>query len=94
MIYCITLIIIVTLVCVTRLYPLWVERNRMKVEKAMELVAKVREENNCLRKELDTTYNEWFKDLSQKEKVIREIFDNLYELTEKVKEYGYDKEKI
>ena len=37
MIYCITLIVIVVLICATRIYPLWVEHNRKQLAKAMEL---------------------------------------------------------
>lgn len=84
MIYCITLIIIVALICVTRCYPLWVEHNRKKVERAMEIVAKVREENSSLRKELKDTYDQWLGEFNRKEEVIKDVFNNLYELTEKI----------
>lgn len=84
MIYCITLIIIVALICVTRLYPLWVEHDRKKVEKAMELVAKIREENRNLQKQNAEVIEEWMKELKQTSDSFNKTWDHLYEICEKL----------
>lgn len=64
MIY-VTIIIVVTLICATRIYPLWLRHDCKRTRKALELVCKLREENCKLRKELNKTYDEWFEDFSK-----------------------------
>lgn len=84
MIYCITLIIIVALICATRLYPLWVEKNIQKANKTWELVCKVREENARLRKEIDRSYDGWLHAFLEKQKAQDEMFDKICEIIEKL----------
>lgn len=84
MIYCITLIIVVALICATRLYPLWVEHDRKKVEKAKELVAKIREENRNLQKQNADVIDEWLKELKQTSDSFNKTWDKLYEICEKL----------
>lgn len=84
MIYCITLIIIVALICATRLYPLWVEHNRQKVNKTWELVRKVREENVRLREEINRSYDGWLAAFLEKQKAQDETFDKICEILKKL----------
>lgn len=84
MIYCITLIIIVALICATRLYPLWVEHERKKVKKAMELVTKIREENRNLQKQSAEVIDEWLKELEQTSESFNQTWDKLYEICKKL----------
>lgn len=84
MIYCITLIIIVALICATRLYPLWIEYDRKKAEKAMELVAKIREENKNLRKQNLEIIDEYLKSLNETSDSFNQAWDKLYELADKL----------
>ncbi len=84
MTYCITLIIIVALICATRLYPLWVEHNRQRVNKAWELIRKSREENANLRKEIDRSYDGWLHAFFEKQKAQDEMFDKICEIIERL----------
>ena len=84
MIYCITLIIIVALICATRIYPLWVEYNRQKVNKAWEIIRKSREENARLRKEIDRSYDGWLYAFLEKQKAQDEMFDKICEILDKL----------
>lgn len=84
MIYCITLIIIVALICATRLYPLWVEHDRKKIDKLWGLVRKAKEENNSLRKELKDTYDEWLKEFGERQRTQGEVFDKIIEILDKL----------
>lgn len=86
MIYCITLIIVVALICATRLYPLWLRHDCKRTRKALELVRKVREENCELRKEVNKTYDEWFEDFSVRQKSQDRAWDLLCNLAEKMGE--------
>lgn len=82
MIYCITLIVVVTIICATRLYPLWLHHNYKRTHKAIELVRNVRKENNRLRKELDETYKEWFSELSRYQKSQNDAWDAILKMAE------------
>lgn len=84
MIYCITLIIIVALICATRLYPLWVEHDRKKVDKAMQIICKIREDNANLRKQNIEVIDEYLKDLKRTSESFNQAWDKLYELAEKL----------
>lgn len=84
MIYCITLIIIVALICVTRLYPLWVEHDRKQLAKAMELLRKAKEENENLRKQCNETIDEWLRELKTTSDSFNKTWDKLYEICEKL----------
>lgn len=83
MIY-VTIIIVVTLICATRIYPLWLRHDCKRTRKALELVRKLREENCKLRKELNKTYDEWFEDFSQRQKSQDRAWDMLCDLAEKL----------
>ncbi len=84
MIYCITLIIIVALICATRLYPLWIEQDRKKAAKAMQLVAKIREENASLRKQNIEIIDEYLKSVNESSDSFNRAWDKLYEISEKI----------
>ena len=84
MIYCITLIIIVALICATRLYPLWVEHDRKQLAKAMELLRKAREENANLRKQSNDIIDEWLRNLSETSDSFNKTWDKLYEVCDKL----------
>ncbi len=84
MIYCITLIIIVALICATRLYPLWVERNRQRVNKAWEIIRSLREENASLRKEINLSYDCWISAFLDKQKEQEKLVDKISEILEKL----------
>ena len=84
MIYCITLIIIVALICATRLYPLWLRHDCNRTRKAVELVRKVRDETDRLRKELDRAYDGWFEDFDNRQKSQDKAWDTLCNLAEKL----------
>lgn len=84
MIYCITLIIIVALICATRLYPLWVEHDRKQLAKAMELLRKAKEENSNLRKQSNETIDEWLRELKTTSDSFNKTWDKLYEICEKL----------
>lgn len=84
MIYCITLIIIVTLICVTRLYPLWIEHDRKQLAKALELLRKAKEENANLRMANKDIIDEWLKELKQTSDSFNHTWDKLYEICEKL----------
>ena len=84
MIYCITLIIIVALICATRLYPLWVEHDRKQLAKAMELLRKAKEENANLRKQSCETIDEWLRELKNTSDSFNKTWDKLYEICEKL----------
>ena len=84
MIYCITLIIIVALICATRLYPLWVERNRKQLAKAMELLRKAKEENTNLRKQSADVIDEWLRENKQTSESFNQAWDKLYEICQKL----------
>lgn len=84
MIYCITLIIIVALICATRLYPLWVEHDRKQLAKAMELLRKAKEENANLRKQSNDTIDEWLRELKNTSDSFNKTWDKLYEVCEKL----------
>lgn len=71
------------LICVTRLYPLWLHHNNKRTRKALKLVRKVRDENDRLRKELDRAYDNWFEDFDQRQKSQDRAWDLLCELAEK-----------
>ena len=77
MIYCITLIIVVALVCATRLYPLWVEHDRKQLAKAWELIRKMKEENAALQESCRKSVDEWVDNFN-------EAWEKLYELAEKM----------
>lgn len=83
MIYCITLIIIVALICATHLYPLLIEHDRKRAEKALELVRKIREENNKLRKDVNDAYDGWLSYFDKRQEEQDKVFDKLYEILEK-----------
>lgn len=83
MIY-VTIIIVVTLICATRIYPLWLRHDCKRTRKALKLVHKLREENCKLRKELNKTYDEWFEDFSQRQKSQDRAWDLLCDLAEKL----------
>lgn len=85
MIYCITLIIVVALICATRLYPIWIRNDYKRTRKALELVRKVRDENDRLRKELDRAYDSWFEDFDERQKSQDRAWDSIVELAEKLK---------
>lgn len=85
MIYCITLIIVVALICTTRLYPIWIRNDYKRTRKALELVRKVRDENDRLRKELDRAYDSWFEDFDERQKSQDRAWDSIVELAEKLK---------
>ncbi|MBD5384891.1 hypothetical protein HDR69_00490 [bacterium] len=84
MIYCVTLIIIVALICATRLYPLWVEHDRKQLAKAMELLRKAKEENANLRKSSNETIDEWLRNLSETSDSFNKTWDKLYEVCDKL----------
>ena len=84
MIYCITIIIIVALICVTRLYPVWVEHDRKQLAKAMELLRKAKEENANLRKQSNETIDEWLRELKATSNSFNKTWDKLYEMCEKL----------
>ena len=84
MIYCITLIIIVALICATRLYPLWVEHDRKQLAKAMELLRKAREENANLRKSINEIIDEWLRNLNETSDSFNKTWDKLYEVCDKL----------
>ena len=84
MIYCITIIIIVALICVTRLYPVWVEHDRNQLAKAMELLRKAKEENANLRKQSNETIDEWLRELKATSNSFNKTWDKLYEMCEKL----------
>lgn len=84
MIFCITLIIIVALICATRLYPIWLRHDCKRYRKLMTLLKEQRKENIELRKELRQTYDEWLNDFGERQKQVSEIFDNLFEITERL----------
>ena len=84
MIYCITLIIVVALICATRLYPLWVEHDRKQLAKAMELLRKAKEENANLRKSSNETIDEWLRNLSETSDSFNKTWDKLYEVCDKL----------
>lgn len=79
-----TIIIVVALICATRLYPLWVEHDRKKVEKAMELIAKIREDNRSLQKQNAETIDEWLRELKTTSDSFNKTWDKLYEICEKL----------
>ena len=85
MIYCITLIIVVALICATRLYPIWIRNDYKRTRKALELVRKVRDENDRLRKELDRANDSWFEDFDERQKSQDRAWDSIVELAEKLK---------
>ena len=84
MIYCATLIIIVALICATRLYPLWVEHDRKQLAKSMELLRKAKEENANLRKSSNGTIDEWLRNLSETSDSFNKTWDKLYEVCDKL----------
>ena len=84
MIYCITLIIIVALICATRLYPLWVEHDRKQLAKAMELLRKAKEENAILRKSSKEIIDEWLRNLNETSDSFNKTWDKLYEVCDKL----------
>ena len=84
MIYCVTLIIIVALICATRLYPLWVEHDRKQLAKAMELLRKAKEENANLRKSSNEIIDEWLRNLSETSDSFNKTWDKLYEVCDKL----------
>lgn len=84
MIYCIALIIVVALICATRLYPLWLRHDCRRYRKLMAILQEQRKENIELRKELRLTYDEWLNDFGDRQKQVSEIFDKLFEITEKL----------
>lgn len=84
MIYCITLIIIVTLICATRLYPLWLRHDGKRTRKALELVRKVREENNKLRKDYDKFFDGWFEEFDRSQKSQNRAWDLIIKIAEKL----------
>lgn len=84
MIYCITLIIIVALICATRLYPLWVEHDRKQLAKTMELLRKAKEENANLRKSSNETIDEWLRNLNETSDSFNKTWDKLYEVCDKL----------
>ncbi|MBD5195442.1 MAG: hypothetical protein HDS87_06950 [Bacteroidales bacterium] len=84
MIYCVTLIIIVALICVTRLYPLWVEHDRKQLAKAMELLRKAKEENANLRKSSKEIIDEWLRNLNETSDSFNKTWDKLYEVCDKL----------
>lgn len=79
MIYCITLIIVVALVCATRLYPLWVEH-----AKAWELIRKMKEENAALQESCRKSVDEWVDNFNEQSKSFNQAWEKLYELAEKM----------
>ena len=83
MIYCITLIIVVALICATRLYPIWIRNDYKRTRKALELVRKVREENDRLRKEIDRAYDSWFTEYDRGHKRQNRAWDLIVEIAEK-----------
>ena len=84
MIYCITLIIVVALICATRLYPIWIRNDYKRTRKALELVRKVREENDRLRKEIDRAYDSWFTEYDRGQKRQNSAWDLIVEIAEKL----------
>lgn len=84
MIYCITLIIVVALICATRLYPIWIRNDYKRTRKALELVRKVREENDRLRKEIDRAYDSWFTEYDRSQKSQNRAWDLIVEIAEKL----------
>ncbi|WP_304609825.1 hypothetical protein [Muribaculum intestinale] len=84
MIYCITLIIVVALICATRLYPLWLRHDYKRTRKALELVRKVRDENDRLRKEIDRAYDSWFTEYDRSQKSQNRAWDLIVEIAEKM----------
>ena len=84
MIYCITLIIIVALICATRLYPLWLRHDCKRYRRAMTLLQEQRKENAQLHRQLKHTYDEWLNEFGDRQQQINDIFDKLFEITEKL----------
>ena len=84
MIYCITLMIVVALICATRLYPIWIRNDYKRTRKALELVRKVREENDRLRKEIDRAYDSWFTEYDRGQKRQNRSWDLIVEIAEKL----------
>ncbi|MFG6425845.1 hypothetical protein [Lepagella muris] len=84
MIYCITLIIVVALVCATRLYPLWVEHDRKQLAKAWELIRKMKEENAALQESCRKSVDEWVDNFNEQSKSFNQAWEKLYELAEKM----------
>ena len=84
MIYCITLIIVVALICATRLYPIWIRNDYTRTRMALELVRKVREENDRLRKEIDRAYDSWFTEYDRGQKRQNRAWDLIVEIAEKL----------
>lgn len=72
------------LICVTRLYPLWVEHDRKQLAKAMELLRKAKEENENLRKQCNETIDEWLRELKTTSDSFNKTWDKLYEICEKL----------
>ena len=84
MIYCITLIIVVALICATRLYPLWVEHDRKQLAKAMELLRKAKEENASIRKQFYDTIDEWLRKNERTSECFNQAWDKIYEVCQKL----------
>ena len=74
MIHCITLIIIVALICTTRIYPLWLRHD----------CKRYRKENAQLHRQLKDTYDEWLNDFGKLQKQVNDIFDKLFGITNKL----------
>lgn len=72
------------LICVTRLYPVWVEHDRKQLAKAMELLRKAKEENANLRKQSNETIDEWLRELKATSNSFNKTWDKLYEMCEKL----------
>ena len=84
MMYCITAVVIVALICATRTYPLWLRHDCKRYRKLKAILQEQRKENAQLRCELKQTYDEWLNDFGERQKQVNEIFDKLYEITEKL----------
>ena len=84
MIHCITLIIIVALICTTRIYPLWLRHDCKRYRRAMTLLQEQRKENAQLHRQLKDTYDEWLNDFGKLQKQVNDIFDKLFGITNKL----------
>lgn len=80
----ITVIIVTSILCATFLIIRFAEmhnkRTISKSRRLAKLVVKLRTENHALREDIRSVYDEWFKDLSDRQRKLDELLDKFYEL--------------
>ena len=75
-----TIIIVVTLICVTKLTPAFL-RHRLKYERAYKLeINQLKHEITDLQQTSAYIYEQWFKDLTEREEKYNKLLDKLYQL--------------